>query len=156
MGRSLDHTDDVLTLATGFLCAGARSVISTLWSVDDLATAIFSILYHQNRHQRHGNMNRPQALQQAQQTLRVMTGSILDQTYRPKLEAMLNLNYDEAENKCRQATTKQERKYWAGVTIRIGDTLDMIEYLCAQPYPLSTQFTGQDLFVMGYGRKIQH
>ncbi|MDV2998028.1 MAG: hypothetical protein N4J56_007733 [Chroococcidiopsis sp. SAG 2025] len=101
-------------------------------------------------------MNRPQALQQAQQTLRVMTGSILDQTYRPKLEAMLNLNYDEAENKCRQATTKQERKYWAGVTIRIGDTLDMIEYLCAQPYPLSTQFTGQDLFVMGYGRKIQH
>ncbi|MCC5605078.1 CHAT domain-containing protein [Nostoc favosum] len=27
-------TDDILTLSTGFLCAGARSVISTLWAVD--------------------------------------------------------------------------------------------------------------------------
>ncbi|WP_257237068.1 CHAT domain-containing protein [Nostoc sp. 'Peltigera malacea cyanobiont' DB3992] len=36
-------TDDILTLSTGFLCAGARSVVSTLWSVNDLATALFSI-----------------------------------------------------------------------------------------------------------------
>jgi CHAT domain-containing protein len=38
-------TDDILTIATGFLSAGARSVISTLWAVDDLATALFSIFY---------------------------------------------------------------------------------------------------------------
>ncbi|WP_293019897.1 MULTISPECIES: CHAT domain-containing protein [unclassified Moorena] len=32
-------TDDLLSLATGFLCAGARSVVSTQWSVDDLFLA---------------------------------------------------------------------------------------------------------------------
>jgi CHAT domain-containing protein/tetratricopeptide (TPR) repeat protein len=42
-------TDDILTLATGFLCAGARSVIGTLWRVDDLATSIFTIHYYQQR-----------------------------------------------------------------------------------------------------------
>jgi CHAT domain-containing protein/type II secretory pathway pseudopilin PulG len=135
LGASLDLTDDVLTLAAGFLCAGARSVISTLWSVDDLATAIFSIFYHQNRHKTHGNMNRPQALQRAQQTLREMTGSTLDQTYRPKLEAILEVKYDKADNNRRQATTDRERNYWAGIAIGIGDTLERLDELCEQPYP---------------------
>ncbi|MEH2284745.1 MAG: CHAT domain-containing tetratricopeptide repeat protein [Nostoc sp.] len=60
-------TDDILTLATGFLCAGARSVVSSLWLIDDLATALFSIFYYQHRQQ--GN-SRPEALQQAQIKLR--------------------------------------------------------------------------------------
>ncbi|WP_242054116.1 CHAT domain-containing protein [Nostoc sp. FACHB-888] len=60
-------TDDILTLATGFLCAGARSVVSTLWVVDDLATALFSIFYYQQRQE---GKNRPEALQQAQIKLR--------------------------------------------------------------------------------------
>lgn len=60
-------TDDILTLSTGFLCAGARSVVSTLWLVDDLATALFSIFYYQHRKQ---CQNRPEALQQAQIKLR--------------------------------------------------------------------------------------
>ncbi|WP_199306181.1 CHAT domain-containing tetratricopeptide repeat protein [Coleofasciculus sp. FACHB-T130] len=60
-------TDDILTLSTGFLCAGARSVVSTLWSVDDLATALFSIFYYQHRQQ---DKSRPESLQQAQIKLR--------------------------------------------------------------------------------------
>jgi CHAT domain-containing protein len=60
-------TDDILTLATGFLCAGARSVVSSLWLIDDLATALFSIFYYQHRQE--GN-SRPKALQQAQIKLR--------------------------------------------------------------------------------------
>jgi CHAT domain-containing protein len=40
-------TDDPLSIASGFLCAGARNVVSTLWAVDDLATALFSILYYE-------------------------------------------------------------------------------------------------------------
>ncbi|WP_292738479.1 CHAT domain-containing protein [Nostoc sp. JL31] len=60
-------TDDILTLATGFLCAGARSVVSSLWLIDDLATALFSIFYYQHRQK--GN-SRPEALQQAQIKLR--------------------------------------------------------------------------------------
>ncbi|MBD2409581.1 hypothetical protein FACHB389_09125 [Nostoc calcicola FACHB-389] len=63
-------TDDILTLSTGFLCAGARSVVSTLWSVDDLATALFSIFYYQ---QRQDGKNRSEALQQAQIKLREFT-----------------------------------------------------------------------------------
>ncbi|XZO00471.1 MAG: CHAT domain-containing protein [Microcoleus sp.] len=59
-----DITDDILTIGFGFLCAGARSVVSTLWSVDELATAIFCILYYQYRKQ---GISRPVALQKAQQ-----------------------------------------------------------------------------------------
>lgn len=60
-------TDDILTLATGFLCAGARSVVSSLWLIDDLATALFSIFYYQHRQE---GDSRPEALQQAQIKLR--------------------------------------------------------------------------------------
>ncbi|GGA23662.1 CHAT domain-containing protein [Okeania sp. KiyG1] len=63
-------TDDILTLATGFLCAGARSVINTLWSVDDLATALVSIFYYEERKL---GKSRPQALWEAQMKLREMT-----------------------------------------------------------------------------------
>ena len=71
-------TDDILTLSTGFLCAGARSVVSTLWSVDDLATAVFSIFYYQHRQQ---GKNRPEALQQAQIQLRELTKVDLNQIF---------------------------------------------------------------------------
>jgi CHAT domain-containing protein len=60
-------TDDILTLSTGFLCAGARSVVSTLWAVNDLATAIFSIFYYQHRQQ---GCSRSEAVRQAQIKLR--------------------------------------------------------------------------------------
>ena len=64
-------TDDVATLSTGFLCIGARSVISTLWSVDDLVTALFDIFYYQERRD---GLNRPFSLHTAQVRLRHLTG----------------------------------------------------------------------------------
>jgi CHAT domain-containing protein len=60
-------TDDIFTLGTGFLCAGARSVVNTLWIVDDFATALFAMFYYQHRQ---AGKNRPEALQQAQIQLR--------------------------------------------------------------------------------------
>ncbi|MBD2500223.1 CHAT domain-containing protein [Anabaena azotica FACHB-119] len=60
-------TDDIFTLSTGFLCAGAINVVSTLWAVDDLATALLSIFYYQYRKQ---NKSCSEALQQAQFKLR--------------------------------------------------------------------------------------
>lgn len=60
-------TDDLLTLAAGFLCSGARSVISSLWVVDDGSTALLSFYYHQARLE---GLSRPKALQQAQFRLR--------------------------------------------------------------------------------------
>ena len=71
-------TDDILTLSTGFLCAGARSVVSTLWSVNDLATALFSIFYYQQRQE---GRNRPEALQQAQIKLREFPKLDLDKIF---------------------------------------------------------------------------
>ncbi|MCG6136776.1 MAG: CHAT domain-containing protein [Nostoc sp. LLA-1] len=63
-------TDDILTLSTGFLCAGARSVVSSLWAVNDLATALFSIFYYQHRQQ---GQSRPESLQKSQIQLRELT-----------------------------------------------------------------------------------
>ncbi|NEQ36525.1 MAG: CHAT domain-containing protein [Okeania sp. SIO3I5] len=60
-------TDDVLTLAGGFLTAGARSVVSTLWSVQDDSTAEFCELYYQFRNQ---GETSPEALRKAQFELR--------------------------------------------------------------------------------------
>lgn len=69
-------TDDILTLAAGFLCAGARSVISTLWSVDALATTFFCLFYYQHRQ---AENNRATALQLAQQDLRNKTTGELEE-----------------------------------------------------------------------------
>jgi CHAT domain-containing protein len=60
-------TDDIFTLSTGFLCAGAINVVSTLWAVSDLATALLCIFYYQYRQQ---NKRCSEALQQAQFKLR--------------------------------------------------------------------------------------
>jgi CHAT domain-containing protein len=79
-------TDDILTIGTGFLCAGARSVISTLWSVDDLATALFSIFYYHNRYD---NISRARSLKKAQVRLRNLTGDEFKLNYRDDLEQHL-------------------------------------------------------------------
>jgi CHAT domain-containing protein/tetratricopeptide (TPR) repeat protein len=71
-----DITDNLLTLSTGFLCAGAISVISSLWQVDDLATALFSIFYYQQRQE---GKNRPEALKQAQIKLRELRKADLEE-----------------------------------------------------------------------------
>ncbi|NEP90109.1 MAG: CHAT domain-containing protein [Okeania sp. SIO2C2] len=97
-------TDDTMTLNTGFLCAGARGVISSLWSVDDLATSLFSLFYHQKRK---AGLNRPQALQKAQQDLRHLTGKEFEREYYQELEQLLNEKLQLASQKT--AAAKQER-----------------------------------------------
>lgn len=71
-----DITDNLLTLSTGFLCAGAISVISSLWKVNDLATALFSVFYYQ---QRQDGKNRPEALKAAQIKLRELRKADLEE-----------------------------------------------------------------------------
>ncbi len=114
-------TDDILTLSTGFLCAGARSAVSTLWSVNDLATALFSIFYYQHRQE--GN-SRPEALRQAQVKLRELTKADL-----AEISKQVSAARQEARSKRKQYPEGSEeylkwhgeyRKY-AGVTIRIDE-----------------------------------
>ncbi|NER35692.1 MAG: tetratricopeptide repeat protein [Oscillatoria sp. SIO1A7] len=94
-------TDDILTLAAGFLCAGARSVVSTLWAVDDLAAAVFSLLYYKYRRE---NLTRSAALQRAQQDLRQLTGDEFARDYGSELKAKL-------EESCREKLPELEAQY---------------------------------------------
>ncbi|NJL68591.1 MAG: CHAT domain-containing protein [Microcoleus sp. SM1_3_4] len=116
-------TDDPLSIASGFLCAGARNAVSTLWAVDDLATALFCILYYQEKQDK----SRSEAMRQAQYKLRNLTGDELSAKYKLQLE-----NYFEGqewgENKaeivnnvrvrlelrCREKLPFVSPHYWAG------------------------------------------
>ncbi len=75
-------TEDVPSLPSAFLSIGARSVQSTLWSVDDLISLIFNLFYHQ---QRRIGVNPATALQTAQSQLRNLTGEQFEQIYYPKI-----------------------------------------------------------------------
>ncbi|MEA5520494.1 CHAT domain-containing tetratricopeptide repeat protein [Limnoraphis robusta] len=116
-------TDDTLTLAAGFLCAGARSVVSTLWAVDDLSTALFCLFYYQNIQQ---NFTRSEALQKAQVQLRTLTGKQLEEKYKAELDNYL-LKQQAEENRdkiwnhqrdllslCKQEFPFSSPYYWAG------------------------------------------
>lgn len=141
-------TDDILTLATGFLCAGARNVVSTLWSVDDMASALFSILYHQFRQ----TCDRSTALQKAQQDLRQMSGTDLSLHYKQHLLELLDQKFDSAEIKRQQAEQqmrqydpdvkdyqnwKLEHDFWAKVSTRVEDTQTRLKELCRKSFPFS-------------------
>ncbi|MEB3828596.1 CHAT domain-containing protein, partial [Phormidium sp. CCY1219] len=64
--------DEPVAVSTGFLCAGARGVIASQWSIYDCSSALLSSLYHKYRQQ---GRNRPRALQLAQREMRQMTGA---------------------------------------------------------------------------------
>lgn len=63
-GRSVYGYDEAYSLGTAFLAGGARSVLSTQWSVPDAATSSLMYLFH--HHLRHRGLPAWQALRQAQ------------------------------------------------------------------------------------------
>lgn len=99
-------TDDIFTLASGFLCAGARSVVSTLWAVDDLATALFSIFYHQYRQK---GSCRPAALQQAQEELRSLSGETFATVYQPQINLLLDEKFQQLDKARKEAKANRDR-----------------------------------------------
>ncbi|WP_017716261.1 CHAT domain-containing protein [Kamptonema formosum] len=105
IGLTKDLTDDILTIGFGFLCAGARSVVSTLWSVNDLATSLFSLFYHRHKQ----NLPRPEALRQAQQDLRTLSGSELAAKYEPVLSPLLDKHLQEAEEELERASAAYDK-----------------------------------------------
>jgi CHAT domain-containing protein len=113
-------TDDILTLATGFLCAGARSVIGTLWRVDDLATSIFTIHYYQQRKQ---GFSRSEAIQQSQSYLRNLTpeqialiqASLI--TYENKVEAKFKHIKTQPHNEENARMMKELRNAFMAVSV---------------------------------------
>lgn len=142
-------TDDILTLSTGFLCAGAKSVISTLWAVDDLATALFSLFYYQSRHQ--GN-KRLQSIRQAQFELRTLTGETLTTIYKSKLSSFLKQKLKETETQRKKTQEKrdihpqdsqmyqqrnEEYKKYAQIGNRIYQAKKDLESFCQESKPFS-------------------
>ena len=93
LGIAKNITDDVLTLSLGFLSAGAHNVVGTLWKVNDISIALFSLLYHQARSV---GKNRSTSLKEAQNQLRQMTGSELSQTWKPKIDTFLDEQLQQA------------------------------------------------------------
>jgi CHAT domain-containing protein/tetratricopeptide (TPR) repeat protein len=90
-----DLADEYLSLPAGFLRAGAPGVVSTLWTVDDLSTALLMqrfYLYHL-RGDPSSKQCRPlcpaQALRRAQQWLRdKVTAKMVAESYRQRVDAL--------------------------------------------------------------------
>jgi CHAT domain-containing protein len=115
-------TDDPLSIASGFLCAGARNVVSTLWAVDELPTALFCILYYEEKK----DNSRSQALRKAQIKLRNLTGDELSAEYKPQLEVYFDQKkteqnateimklQDRLKSLCEKKLPFVSPHYWAG------------------------------------------
>lgn len=114
-------SNDILIFASAFLSAGARHVISSLWSVEDLTTALFCLFYYQNR----PKYNRSEALQKAPNQLRYLTGTQLS-SYKKQLEEYLKqyIKHDNPQKiqqekdhlscLCQQNFPLTHPDYWAG------------------------------------------
>jgi CHAT domain-containing protein len=120
LGDQNTFADQPLTLSTGYLCAGARGVIGTLWSVSDRATALFSSIYHYYRNQ---GIPRAQALQQTQQNFRSTTIPPICQA---ELTTLFTEQRKQAAAQQKQAKTRRdqypadsfEHQYWKDITDR--------------------------------------
>uniref|UniRef100_UPI0008F9C1D5 CHAT domain-containing protein n=1 Tax=Geitlerinema sp. PCC 9228 TaxID=111611 RepID=UPI0008F9C1D5 len=143
-------TDDILTISTGFLCIGVSSAISTLWAVNDLATAVFATLYYQQRRQH----TTAAALQQAQQRLRCLTNEELERAYLPQIRPYLQnrlarereaLAAAEAQLKQRRQLSSEQRLSWKDehkkrkkAVRRLTQLLEEgLSLFCQQRYPFA-------------------
>jgi CHAT domain-containing protein len=142
-------SDDPLTLATGFLCAGARSVVSTLWKVDDLATAIFSIIYYQLRND---GLNRSTALQQTQDRLKTITGEELKQRFYDEIfqyfktqQKLAHKQYQDCNSRLENLTrdtsedekTKTEKKEWNEIMNKLKNSRNWFDQVIKEDLPFA-------------------
>jgi CHAT domain-containing protein len=120
--------DDIATLTTGFLCIGARSVQSTLWSVDDLATVIFNLFYHQ---QRKIGVTPAIAIQTAQRQLRDLTGKQFKSDYYPTIVKYIDDEIDDLKLTIQQSTLDRntQTEKWQELTNNINNLTNKIKSL---------------------------
>jgi CHAT domain-containing protein len=109
-------TDDYLPLGAGFLVAGARNVISTLWAVDDMATALFTIFYHEFYQEEKQQatlgkkeIDRARILQKAQQKLRTISGQEFQEKCVPEMQAYLETIGRKLNKELRRWFKKQDQ-----------------------------------------------
>ncbi|MEM7553353.1 MAG: CHAT domain-containing protein [Cyanobacteria bacterium P01_A01_bin.84] len=115
-------TDDLLTIAAGFLCSGARNVISSLWVVDDASTALLSFFYHQARKEEEGS-TRSRALQQAQQRLRNLSDRDLAVAYENRKQ--VKEQKKQARNTIDYEHYKQKYDAWLNIVDLVENVLEI-------------------------------
>ncbi|NEO39908.1 MAG: CHAT domain-containing protein [Moorea sp. SIOASIH] len=133
-------TDDLLSLATGFLCAGARSVVSTQWSVDDLASALLAIFYYDGRR---SGMSPCQALQQGQIKLRNLTGKEFADNYQAQLTEHLEQKLKEANTAKQNAKDQgdqEELDKWVTIVDKFEIQGKRLESLSKDDFPFAHPF----------------
>ncbi len=136
-------TDDVVTLSTGFLCIGARSVISTLWSVDDLVTALFDIFYHQERRD---GFNRAISLQSAQLRLLNLTGEEFKISHYPQLiehvaQEIATLTHHRKELYQQKSTLDDRSQEWQDIAQTMKNLTQQIKSIESIPATLQRYCT---------------
>ncbi len=137
------NTDDVLTLAGGFLCSGARTVISSLWVVEDGTTTLLSFFYHLARRD---GLSRAEALKKAQQRLRGLSETDLVEAKNKRKEARRAMESANSQGN-REATEfyQQEHRMWnIFVTLLRQFIRDSRSYPISHPFYWSA-FTCQGL-----------
>lgn len=130
-----DLADEYLTLPAGFLLAGAPGVVSTLWTVDDLSTALLMqrfYLYHLGGDpdsQQRRPLRPAQALRRAQQWLRdEVTAEMAAETCLQRAQEALQANDVQAFKSAQEALFYYDRMmpdsrpfahpvYWAPFTM---------------------------------------
>jgi CHAT domain-containing protein len=149
-------TDDVATLTTGFLCIGARSVQSTLWSVDDLVTAIFDIFYHQERRD---DRSRAFSLRAAQFRLRNFSGSEFKLRFYDELIEHFNKNspamITDLKQQCKklnaqQSTLNNDTEEWQKLAETMKSLIRKIKSIESIPAVLNDYCTTDRPFVKPY------
>ena len=117
-------SDEYIGLPSGFIHAGAASIVSTLWAVDDFSTAIFTIKFYENIQKSTSTNNIALALNQAQNWFRQITP--------PQLRQWIDENQNiAADNKAKikkrlenynnpQEKLFENPYYWAGF-YAVGD-----------------------------------
>ena len=132
-----DVTDEILTLSVGFLCAGARSVVSTLWSVEDLASAMLSLFYYDLRE---AGLSRSLALQKAQQNLRNLTGKEFAARYQSALAQHLEELHAAIMEKHRGAVNETESQKLLAAARKIEAQQRRLEGCAKEDLPFNSPY----------------
>lgn len=127
-------SDEYIGLPNGFLYAGSPSVVSSLWTVNDLSTSLLMIKFYENLHESlrsHGNLQPgdvAMALSRSQSWLRNLTIAQFDaflDRYNPQIEKVLAQLRPGQRSRFREYLTQTRQRqplpfanpyYWAGFT----------------------------------------
>ncbi|WP_287707131.1 CHAT domain-containing protein [Microcystis sp. M074S1] len=119
-------SDEYIGLPSGFLFAGSPSVVSSLWTVDDLSTSFLMIKLYEILFDENQQVSVPVALKQAQNWLQNLTIEELDkflEQYQPQMDKHLALLQPEQRPLYKESLKPiKQRKphpfispyYWAG------------------------------------------